>query len=158
MIQDLVQWKTKPVNGRKSKQVLLDFERMEGLYTGFYYFNLHFGKSLMKLAPRSMDFSFYLAEHQFGMFGEDVKYESSRTYKEKKKKFFGLIPRKEPAVYDIVHVSDQHSRIRIPGQHSKVILTVHDLNTWWNWMIKADGGGKKKHQRMLDMADHIVCI
>ena len=78
----LVQWKTKPVNGRKSNQVLLDFERMEGLYTGFYYFNLHFGKSLMKLAPRSMDFSFYLAEHQFGMFGEDVKYESSRTYKE----------------------------------------------------------------------------
>ena len=92
MIQDLVQWKTKSVNGRKSNQVLLDFERMEGLYTGFYYFNLHFGKSLMKLAPRSMDFSFYLAEHQFGMFGEDVKYESSRTYKEKKKKFFGLIP------------------------------------------------------------------
>ena len=159
MIQDLVQWKTKSVNGRKSKQVLLDFERMEGLYTGFYYFNLHFGKSLMKLAPRSMDFSFYLAEHQFGMFGEDVKYESSRTYKEKKKKFFGLIPRKEPAVYDIVHVSDQHSRIRIPGQHSKVILTVHDLN----YLVELDDKKqmeeeRKKHQRMLDMADHIVCI
>lgn len=64
------------MNDAKRKRILLDFERMEGLFTGFYYFNLHFGKSVLRLAPDYMDFSFYLIQSQFGMFGNDVRYES----------------------------------------------------------------------------------
>lgn len=143
----------------KNKNILLDFERMEALYTGFYYFNLHFGKTLLKIAPEYMEFSFYLDQSQFGMFGPDVNYESRKSYGKPKNKFFHFFSKNGKKEYDIIHISDQHSRIKPVNKNSKVILTVHDLN----YLVELDDlkqieEESAKHQRILDMADHIVCI
>jgi glycosyltransferase involved in cell wall biosynthesis len=143
----------------KSKKILLDFERMEGLYTGFYYFNLHFGKSLLRLAPEYMDFSFYLVKHQFGMFGKNARYESSKSYGKPKNGFFNFFTKNGHTGYDIVHISDQHSRIKPADKTAKIILTVHDLN----YLVELDNpqhieDERKKHQAILDKADHIVCV
>lgn len=143
----------------RSKEILLDFERMEGLYTGFYYFNLHFGKSVLKLAPEHMEFSFYLAKHQFGMFGKDARYESSKSYCRPKNGFLNYFKRGTQKKFDIVHISDQHSRIKPADKKAKIILTVHDLN----YLVELDNpqhieDERKKHQAILDMADHIVCV
>src|ERR1700712_3850062 len=100
------------INKYKSqKNILLDFERMQSLYTGFYYFNLHFGKSVLKLAPANFNFSFYLVQSQFGMFGKGPKYESSRSYSKSKINFLNYFRRAKKSHYDIIHISDQHSRI-----------------------------------------------
>lgn len=143
----------------KAKNILLDFERMQSLYTGFYYFNLHFGKSVLKLAPPNLDFSFYLVQSQFGMFGNNNKYESSKSYGSSKKSFFDFFKKKEKKEYDIIHISDQHSKISPRNPNAKIILTVHDLN----YLIETNDPHaleeeRKKHQRILDMADHIVCV
>ncbi len=142
-----------------NKRILLDFERMEGLYTGFYYFNLHFGKSLLRLAPEYMDFSFYLVQHQFGMFGKNARYESSKSYGKPKNIFFNFLKKNNHTGYDIVHISDQHSRIKPADKTPKIILTVHDLN----YLVELDNPQhieeeRKKHQTILDKADHIVCV
>lgn len=144
---------------KKSKKILLDFERMEGLFTGFYYFNLHFGKSVLKLAPEYMEFSFYLVQSQFGMFGNDVRYESRKSYHKPKNSFLNLFKKNTPKEYDIVHISDQHSRIKPAQKSSKVILTVHDLN----YLVESSNqkerdDEREKHQRIIDLADHIVCV
>ncbi len=147
------------VKERKQKNILLDFERMEGLYTGFYYFNLHFGKSVLKLAPEYMEFSFYLVQSQFGMFGSDVRYESRKSYAKPKVSFLNFFKNNKPRDYDIIHISDQHSRIRPVNSHSKILLTIHDLN----YLVettdpKQAEEERTKHQKMVDMADHIVCV
>ena len=143
----------------KAKNILLDFERMEGLYTGFYYFNLHFGKSLLKLSPEYMEFSFYLVQSQFGMFGDKERYESRHSYGKPRNRFLRLFKKNSFKHYDIIHISDQHSRITPVNNKSKIILTVHDLN----YLVELDDlkqmeEERKKHQRMIDMADHIVCV
>lgn len=147
------------LNGKAKKRVLLDFERMEGLYTGFYYFNLHFGKSLLKLAPDKFDFSFYLVPSQFGMFGHNARYESSKTYAKPKNSFLNFFRENNHTEYDIIHISDQHSRIKPVHKHSKKLLTIHDLN----YLVeltdpKLADEERKKHQRIVDIADHIVCV
>lgn len=144
---------------KNSKSILLDFERMEGLFTGFYYFNLHFGRSVLRLAPEHMEFSFFLVQSQFGMFGNDIHYESRRSYAKPKNGFLSFFKNNRPRNYDIIHISDQHSRIKPVHKTSKIILTVHDLN----YLVetsdpKAREDERMKHQRILDMADHIVCV
>lgn len=143
----------------KKKKILLDFERMQSLYTGFYYFNLHFGKSLLKLAPEFLEFNFYLIQAQFGMFGKQQRYESKKSYSLKKKRFFDFFIKRELRNYDIIHISDQHSSFQPRDNSAKILLTVHDLN----YLIetsdpKVMAEEHEKHQRMVDMADHIVCI
>lgn len=144
---------------KKGKNILLDFERMEGLYTGFYYFNLHFGKSLLKLAPEYLEFSFYLVQSQFGIFGDNVRYESRHSYGKPRSKFLQFFKKNGLRDYDIIHISDQHSRINPVSKNSKIVLTVHDLN----YLVELDNPRqveeeRKKHQRIIDMADHIVCV
>jgi glycosyltransferase involved in cell wall biosynthesis len=147
------------INGVAKKRILLDFERMEGLYTGFYYFNLHFGKSLLKLAQHKFDFSFYLVQSQFGMFGENARYESSKSYAKPKNSFLNFFRKKSHAEYDIIHISDQHSRIRPVNNNSKKLLTIHDLN----YLVELNNPKdfeeeRKNHQKILDIADHVVCV
>lgn len=151
----------KPVGMKeRQKKVLLDFERMQSLYTGFYYFNLHFGKSLLKLAPPNLDFSFYLVPSQFGMFGDGLAYQSKSTYGGTvKRKFLDFFRKKPPPHYDIIHISDQHSSFQPRDKSAKILLTIHDLN----YLVEATDDKVReeeaaKHQRMVDLADHIVCI
>jgi glycosyltransferase involved in cell wall biosynthesis len=146
-------------NSKPAKKILLDFERMQNLYTGFYYFNLHFGKSLLKLAPKNLDFSFYLVQDQFGMFGNTVKYQSKKTYSKAGRSFFRFFKKCSSKEYGIIHISDQHSLFQPRDTNSKIILTIHDLNYLIESSdLKTIEEEKRKHQRILDMADHIVCI
>jgi len=141
------------------KKILLDFGRMQHLYTGFYYFNLHFGKSLIQLAPRHFDLSFHLAASQFGFFGDHVKYRNGKPGKKTLKNIFGMLKGSPEEVYDIIHISDQHSRFKPANKNAKVILTIHDLN----YLIEVSDPKlaeeeRIKHQQILDIADHIVCV
>src|SRR6476660_5167396 len=110
---------------QKRKRILLDFERMQSLYTGFYYFNLHFGNALLKLAPEYLEFSFYLIRKQFGMFGKGPGYVSKKSYTRSAGFIRRIIGRKD---FDIIHISDQHSSFIPIDTKAKIILTVHDLN------------------------------
>ncbi|MFZ1305766.1 MAG: glycosyltransferase family 1 protein [Ferruginibacter sp.] len=146
-------------DAKKKKRILLDFERMEGLFTGFYYFNLHFGKSVLRLAPDYMDFSFYLIQSQFGMFGNDVRYESKKSYAKPRNGLLNYFKNNKPFEYDIIHISDQHSCIKPLHKNSRIILTIHDLN----YLVESSNQKERdeereKHQRIIDMADHIVCV
>jgi len=141
-----------------TKKVLLDFERMQFEHTGFYYFNLHLGNALLKLAPPNIDFSFYVVPEQFGMFGSGVQYSSKETFHRKPRFLFDLLNR-DKSKFDIIHISDQHSHFTPKDSNATIILTIHDLN----YLIespnaKALAEEHKKHQQMVDMADHIVCI
>ncbi len=144
---------------KATKRILLDFERMQYLYTGFYYFNLHFGKSLIQLAPGHFDLTFQLALSQSGFFGNQVKYRNGKSGKKNLKNLFGFCNGCHDGAYDIIHISDQHSRFKPVKKNAKVILTIHDLN----YLIevndpKISEEERKKHQTIIDMADHIVCV
>lgn len=145
----------------RRKKILLDFERMRDLYTGFYYFNLNFGRSLLKLAANKLDFYFYLVPWQFGLFGKDQYYESKKSYTISGKSFFNFLKKKnKPRQYDIIHISDQHSTFQPRDITAKIILTIHDLNYLVEKSpdVKSLKEEQEKHQRMIDLADHIVCI
>jgi len=145
----------------KRKRILLDFERMRDLYTGFYSFNLNFGRSLLKLASHKFDFSFYMVPWQEGMFGKDNQYESETYTKSEKNRFVQFFKKeKKRGEYDIIHISDQHSTFQPGDTKAKIILTIHDLN----YLVEESPDvvsvekENQKHQRIIDMADHIVCI
>jgi glycosyltransferase involved in cell wall biosynthesis len=141
----------------KPKKILIDFERMGDLYTGFHYYNLNLGKALLKLASDKLDFSFYVVPWQFGIFGNNNHYESRKSYA---KNFFSFLrKRKKREEYDIIHLSDQHSPFKPGDTNAKIIVTIHDLN----YLIESNDAKSlkienKKHQRIIDKADHIVCI
>jgi glycosyltransferase involved in cell wall biosynthesis len=147
------------LNDRSTKKILLDFERMQYLHTGFYYFNMHFGKSLLQLAPQHFDFYFYLAKSQFGFFGKDVNYRNGKPDKKTFKNLFGIFNSNPKDSYDIIHISDQHSSFKPIDKNARVLLTIHDLN----YLVEVTDPKifeeqRKKHQSILDIADHIVCV
>jgi glycosyltransferase involved in cell wall biosynthesis len=146
----------------RQKSILLDFERMRDLYTGFYNFNLNFGRAVLKLATDKFDFSFYMVPWQFGMFGNHYHYESKKSYAIPKKNFFSFLRKKENSYkkYDVIHISDQHSTFQPFDTNAKIILTIHDLNYLAEESpdVKSVEKENERHQRMIDMADHIVCI
>jgi glycosyltransferase involved in cell wall biosynthesis len=132
---------------------------MQYEYTGFYYFNLHLGNALLRMAPPNLNFSFYLVPRQFGMFGTNAKYHSKESYSGIiNKNLFGFFTNKKDT-HDVIHITDQHSHFKPKDTNSTILLTIHDLN----YLIespneKAMEEERRKHQRMVDMADYIVCI
>ena len=143
----------------KTKKILLDFERMQHLYTGFYYFNLHFGNSLLRLKPANLEFSFYVNAAQNGIFGSKATYITRASYAKERSRFLSFFKSIRDDQYDIIHISDQHSHFKPRKTDAKIILTIHDLN----YLVESPDAKtmeeeSQKHQRMIDMADHIVCI
>jgi glycosyltransferase involved in cell wall biosynthesis len=145
----------------KQKKILVEFERMRDLYTGFYYYNLNLGRTLLRLATDKLDFSFYVVPWQIGIFGRNNHYETKKSYLPLQKSVFNFLKKKrpEPKGYDIIHISDQHSTFQSRDTNAKIILTIHDLN----YLVESKDAESlkkesEKHQRIVDMADHIVCI
>jgi glycosyltransferase involved in cell wall biosynthesis len=98
---------------------------------------------------------------QVGMFGKNYHYETKKSYLPRKKSIFNFLKKKRPESkeYDIIHISDQHSTFQSRDTNAKIILTIHDLN----YLVESKDSESlekenEKHQRIVDRADHIVCI
>lgn len=134
-------------------KILFDCERLKYPNTGLYTFCQELGRALMKNAFSEQEITAYVPKSGYGIFGQDTHYTIQRSWHN----FF--IP--GASKFDVWHSSNQVSRY-LPSfnSHTKIILTIHDLN----FLIekKHRPARIQKHleqiQQRINRASIIVCI
>lgn len=89
-------------------------------YNGLYQFCYHLGLHMAKAHPPDLDLVMYMPRERFGIFGNDVEYAVQRS----RDKYFRFNTKQ----FDVWHVATTISWYRPFNNHTKNILTVHDLN------------------------------
>ena len=133
--------------------VAFDCERMKYPHTGLFEYCYKLGLSLIRTKAEQDKICFYMPEKDQHYFGNSAKYLTQKSFH----KF--LFPRLDPAI-DIWHAAHQTSWYMPPaGRKVKRVLTIHDLN----FLYEEKSASKrlsylKKHQKNIDLCDHIVAI
>ena len=104
---------------KKSKNILIDLDRLKNPYNGLGQFSLNFGKNLASLQPEELQFTFLVPPNYVGYFGHNVNYEVANW----KRRFFSRFLKR----YDLWHAIHQDSNF-FPNPQTKFLLTIHDLN------------------------------
>lgn len=138
---------------RKRKRLLIDLSILKNLNCGLGQIALNYAKYYEKTYSRdSSGFDLFLLvpSSMVGKFGNEVQYVKA-SWCRKHLYFLGK-------KIDVWHSIHQLSRYRPYGKKTKIILTVHDFNFWYEkGGIKAQRYLKKIQQR-IDRANYIVCI
>jgi glycosyltransferase involved in cell wall biosynthesis len=134
-------------------QVLIDCERTKYPNTGLFHFCLHLGNELVKQTdPAKESLSFYVPRQQLQLFGNSPNYIVQNPLH----KFF------QPGTgkFQVWHSTYQNSNYQPFNHHTKVVLTVHDLNFMLERKTEPHKIKKYLHkvQQNINRADHIVCI
>lgn len=133
-------------------RILFDCERLKYPNTGLYTFCVDLGHALLNNATPEQEITAYVPLSANGVFGKHGNYLIQKSWH----KFF--VP--GASKFDIWHSSNQISRYLPPSKHTRMVLTIHDLN----FLIeKKDRPQKiKKHlkqiQYRINRASVIVCI
>ena len=101
----------------KKLKVLVEMEKLHNTNSGLGQFCLGLGKALLKQNINN-DLNFLVPENKNNIFGTKVIYSLLKNY-------WSFIWNK-PKPYDVWHCTHQESKY-LP-HHSKLILTIHDLN------------------------------
>lgn len=134
-------------------QVAFDCERMKYPHTGLFEYCHKLGISLLKTKCEQDDISFYMQEKDRHYFEHGVKFITQKSFH----KF--IFPKIDSAI-DIWHATHQTSWYMPPANRKiKRVLTIHDLN----FLYEEKSSSKrvkylKKHQKNIDLADHIIAI
>jgi glycosyltransferase involved in cell wall biosynthesis len=128
-------------------KVLIEMEKLHNLNSGLGQFCLGLGLALAQ-QNENTELHFLLPENKKGIFGNQVIYSLLKSYLS----FFC----NRPKPYDVWHCTHQDSKY-LPS-HSKLILTIHDLN----FLYKYKGLKKKLKlnalQRKVNKASAVVAI
>lgn len=133
-------------------KILFDCERLKYPNTGLYTFCVDLGKALLQHAAPEQEITAYVPLSGNGIFGADTPYLIQKSWH----KIF--VP--EVSKFNIWHSTNQISRYLPASRHTKIVLTIHDLN----FLIeKKNRPAKiKKHlkqiQYRINRASVIVCI
>ncbi len=134
-------------------QILIDCERTKHPHTGLFHFCMHLGNALIRHAdPSREQLTFYVPRGQRSLFGPEQDYFFHHPFHR------WWIPRTRS--FSLWHGTYQNSRLISPPAHTRVVLTIHDLN----FLVerKADPAKIKKCLRQvqanIDRADHVVCV
>jgi glycosyltransferase involved in cell wall biosynthesis len=131
------------------KNIVIDLYKAKEIYSGLGQFSVNFAEELMNQSQKEFNI-FFLTPRSFEL--ENVrKFNSLKVNFQKR--YFPMF--NQP--YDIWH-SLQQFPSHFPGNKSKFILTVHDLN----FLVEKTGAKKlrylKKLQKNIDRADYITTI
>ncbi len=138
----------------KQKKVLVDLSELKNIYCGLGQVALSYGNYFEKNYKKSdsgYSLTFLMPKKMFGLFGDEVHYINSSNWLRKHCRY--LFP-----VFDVWHAVHQLSRFKPAYSHTKLILTIHDLN----YLYETTGEQlKRKHrrlQRKVNRADKVICI
>jgi len=126
------------------KNILVDMHRLrENPYNGLYTFSLNLGKSLAGLSTREECLHFYLPKKKFGLFGDQVEYETHHSID----KFY----KTGTSYFDVWHATTTISWYRPFNKKTKFIFTIHDLN----FLIEDPANVKLNKQRLKRIQERI---
>jgi glycosyltransferase involved in cell wall biosynthesis len=133
--------------------VLVDLHRIgKNPYNGLYTYCYQLGKSLLKIPHEGLNLFYYLPQHKFGVFGNEVNYVNQRSID----KFFRFNTTK----YNIWHAATTLSWYKPFNQRTKFIFTIHDLN----FLVENPGKLRSNNrylrliQERVNRADQIIAI
>lgn len=136
------------------KRVLVDLSALKDIYCGLGQVAMSYGKYFQETYTKSnsaYDLTLLLPDSMIGKFGDQVAYLSSS--RKLTRRFQFLLPK-----FDVWHSVHQLSRFRPRHSHTRMILTVHDLN----YLYERKGMRRlRKHiqiAKKVKRANEIVCI
>jgi len=136
------------------RTVLIDLSALKDLFCGLGQVAATYGnyfRDNYKREASNCEITLLVPDAMFGKFGNEVNYLSSTRFLTRKFQF--LFPH-----FDVWHSIHQLSRYRPRNKHTKIILTIHDLN----YLYERTGHRKhRKHrqiQRKIERANQLVCI
>ena len=132
------------------KKILIEMEKLSRPYTGLGQFCKFFGRFLLKQQPLPFDPVLYLEHNDKDFFGDQVKVSVCS-------KLHRLLPFLAPKV-DVWHATNQTTRYRPSNKKCKYILTVHDLNFFYNKPQHKKAKYLRRLQKKIDRADVITAI
>ena len=136
------------------RTVLIDLSSLKDLFCGLGQVALTYGnyfRDVYKREASNCEITLLVPKAMFGKFGDEVKYLSSTRFITRKLQF--LLPK-----FDVWHSIHQLSKFKPRNKHTKLILTIHDLNYLYERIGKRK---RKRHiqvQRKVERADQVVCI
>ncbi|QQL49182.1 glycosyltransferase family 4 protein [Mucilaginibacter ginkgonis] len=101
-------------------KILVTFDSMKNINTGYYYFGLGLGNALIDANNDEFDLTFYLHNRTNTRFNGDVK-----ILRLSKLHPFYFPYRNR---FQLVHITDQECRLRPEWVNAKKIMTIHDVN------------------------------
>jgi glycosyltransferase involved in cell wall biosynthesis len=132
-------------------RIALDCERMKYGHTGLFEYCLQLGNALKRLKAPADEIAFYLNPSLEQHFQTGDKFISQNSFQ----KF--IFPKVDNI--DIWHTTYQLSRYIPKSKTVKRVLTIHDLNFLHEEKSPAKVSKYlRKHQRNVDLCDHIVAI
>ncbi|MEO8795751.1 MAG: glycosyltransferase family 1 protein, partial [Daejeonella sp.] len=122
-------------------------------YTGLFEYCYKLGLNLVKTQAQNDDVTFYLAPSDQHYFTESLEFIDQKS-------FHKLLFPKLNSEIDIWHSTHQTSWYMPPRSRKiKCLLTIHDLNFLYEEKRESKRLSLlKKHQKSIDLADHIVAI
>jgi len=133
-------------------RILFDCERLKYPNTGLFTFCEGLGHALIRCLAPHQKLTAYVPPEAINIFGNNVQYLTQRPWH----KLF--VPKS--GEFDVWHSSNQVSRYYPSGNHTKIILTIHDLN----FLVEKKHNKRKLYrilrqiQKRIDKATIIVCI
>lgn len=130
----------------------IDLERLKYPNNGLYQFDLNLANELLKQINSDEELSLYLPESARALINKN-----SNTHFVNYHAWHKVFSPKSDA--DVWHVTQQGSYFQPSNDHTKCLLTIHDLNFLYTTKSdKAKASLLKRVQKKVDRADHIVCI
>lgn len=134
-------------------EIILDCERMKHPYTGLFEYCHQLALALLETKNDADDLGIYIQQKDQHHFPANLRFLDQKSLH----KF--IFPRLDPHI-NIWHCTHQTSWYIPPSNRKqKCVLTVHDLNFLYEEKSEAKKTSYlKKHQKNIDLADHIVAI
>jgi glycosyltransferase involved in cell wall biosynthesis len=131
------------------KEVLIDLYKTNDLYCGLGQFSLNFANEMMHHSHPGFMSSFLIP----GNYGHDDEPEIKYIKANFQKRFLPFLNKG----YSLWHSLNQFPS-HLPGKHTRMVLTIHDLN----FLVEKNGSKKEKYlkrlQKNVDRADYITTI
>lgn len=132
------------------KRVLIEMEKLKNPNSGLGQFCLNIGEQFQRIDPENLKLDFYLPSFQKNIFGEKFNYVKQTALHK-------LLPLNS-SEYDLWHCLQQDSHYLPNNKHTKLILTIHDLN----FLEKYKGAKQKRKlnslQKRVNKASAITVI
>lgn len=134
-------------------EVILDCERMKYPYTGLFEYCHQLGLALLNTKEEKDRLTIYIQKKDQHYFPAELNFITQISLH---KFIFPKLDRK----FDVWHATHQTSWYMPPANRKiKRVLTIHDLNFLYEEKSAVKRSNYlKKHQRNIDLADHIVAI
>lgn len=124
----------------KKKNVLIDLSMLKNPNCGLGQIALNYGRIFGAMDCDDLRFTLLVPKRYIGAFGDKVGYANAR-----RRKYPMLLPRA-----DVIHATHQFSKLRRKDRHTKVILTVHDLNFLY------EKTGEKQRKYMAELLPRVA--